>query len=64
MRLGLGRLRLAPEVFWRMTLPELRAAAGGLVPVPAILRRAELDALICQYPDDEDDEDGEEGGSR
>jgi uncharacterized phage protein (TIGR02216 family) len=59
MALGLGRLKLEPRVFWRMTLPELKAAAaGGLVQAPEVLRRAELEALIRQYPDDED------GGSR
>jgi uncharacterized phage protein (TIGR02216 family) len=28
MQLGLGRLRLAPDAFWRMTLKELAAASG------------------------------------
>lgn len=32
MTLGLGTLRLAPETFWRMTLPELAAAARALRP--------------------------------
>jgi hypothetical protein len=41
-----------------MTLPELRAAAGGLMQMPAGLRRTELEALIRQYPDDDD------GGTR
>ena len=54
MALGLGRLRLEPKVFWGMTLPELKAAAAPLMQVPAGLRRAELEALIRQYPDDED----------
>jgi uncharacterized phage protein (TIGR02216 family) len=54
MALGLGQLKLDPGVFWRMTLPELRAAAGGPMQMPAGLRRSELEALIRQYPDDDD----------
>jgi|RhiMetdeSRZDD1v2_1073273.scaffolds.fasta_scaffold598326_2 uncharacterized phage protein (TIGR02216 family) len=55
MALGLGQLKIAPEVFWRMTLPELKAAAaGGLMQVKAAIGRAELEALIRQYPDDDD----------
>jgi uncharacterized phage protein (TIGR02216 family) len=53
MAVGLGRLKLAPDVFWRMTLPELRAAAGGLARSTRALGRAELEALIRQYPDDD-----------
>lgn len=29
MEVGLGRLRLGPRDFWRLTLPELAAAARG-----------------------------------
>ena len=59
MALGLGLLRLDPQMFWRMTPKELKAAAAGVVlPVPPGLARTELEALIRQYPDDED------GGSR
>jgi uncharacterized phage protein (TIGR02216 family) len=53
MALGLGQLQLAPDVFWRMTLPELKAAAGGLKRVQPALGRSELEALIRQYPDDD-----------
>lgn len=54
MAFGLGVLRLSPEAFWAMSLPELRAAinghrgqAGG----PAAPTRAGLAALIARYPD-------------
>lgn len=54
MEIGLGRLRLAPQDFWRMTLAELAAAARGAglaqVQVSAI-RRAELEALTRRFPD-------------
>jgi uncharacterized phage protein (TIGR02216 family) len=29
MKIGLGHLRLRPDDFWRMTLPEFLAAAEG-----------------------------------
>ncbi|MFG1295038.1 rcc01693 family protein [Xanthobacter variabilis] len=52
MGLGLGILRLPPEDFWRMTPRELAAAAGGLAPrPPAVLRRADLAALMARFPD-------------
>jgi uncharacterized phage protein (TIGR02216 family) len=53
MALGLGRLKLTPEVFWRMTLPELMAAAGALDRAAPALRRRDLEGLIRQYPDDD-----------
>ena len=46
---GLGRLRLAPEVFWRMTPRELTALAGPAAAPP--LRRDELAALMRRFPD-------------
>jgi uncharacterized phage protein (TIGR02216 family) len=50
MSLGLRRFRLAPDVFWRLSLPEWRAL---IVPprraVP--LARAELEDLMTRYPD-------------
>lgn len=56
MRLGLGALRLPPEVFWSMTPVELHRALEGA----GILRtgggggwmdRRTLAALMAQYPD-------------
>lgn len=52
MTLGLGRLRLTPEIFWRMTLPELAAAARALQPVRSnSIDRTGLQKLIQAYPD-------------
>lgn len=55
MTLGLGTLRLAPDVFWRTTLPELAAAARALRPeAKAPMGRGELARLMLQYPDEKD----------
>lgn len=52
MTLGLGTLRLAPETFWRMTLPELAAAARAVRPrVRAAMRRGELASMMARFPD-------------
>ncbi|TVQ55951.1 MAG: phage tail assembly chaperone [Rhodobacteraceae bacterium] len=52
MRLGLGRLGLAPATFWEMTPVELRRAAEGRFGVaPAPLGRAGLQALMARHPD-------------
>ncbi|MFN3935578.1 rcc01693 family protein [Parvibaculum sp.] len=52
MSLGLGQLRLTPETFWRMTLPELAAAARALRPAHAVpIRQADFAALVARYPD-------------
>ena len=52
MALGLGALRLAPDIFWRLTLPELAAAARVLQPAgDAAMGRSALDRLIVRYPD-------------
>ncbi|MEC9433030.1 MAG: rcc01693 family protein [Pseudomonadota bacterium] len=53
MRLGLGALRLPPDVFWGMTPRELRAAAdpdGGAKPVKP-MARIDLAALAARFPD-------------
>ncbi len=54
MTAGLGLLRMPPQVFWNMTVPELTAALGGLeglgAPAPAPAR-GELDALMQRFPD-------------
>lgn len=54
MTLGLGRLRLPPEIFWRLTLPELAAAARALQPPRRnSIERASLQRLMQDYPDAE-----------
>ncbi len=59
MELGLGSLRLPPERFWQMTLPELSAAARSLQPQrPATLSRGTLDEMMQLHPDKEDDHEG------
>lgn len=52
MSLGLGTLRMPPEIFWRMTLPELAAAARAMRPdVQKAMGREEFDGLMIRYPD-------------
>lgn len=52
MTLGLGQLRLPPEIFWRLTLPELAAAARALQPKDALpMSRSDIARLMTQYPD-------------
>lgn len=53
MTLGLGQLRLTPDIFWRMTLPELAAAARALQPQHLVnaMKRADLTRLMQDYPD-------------
>ncbi len=50
MRAGLGGLRLAPEVFWRLTPAELRLMLGLEAAAP-MLTRARLEELAAAYPD-------------
>lgn len=60
MRVGLGLLRLPPEVFWGMTPCELARALEGAGVVPfggSTLRRGDLDALIAKFPDAEEGRD-------
>jgi uncharacterized phage protein (TIGR02216 family) len=57
LQLGIGRLRLSPEQFWRSTLRELVLAAG-LVPSPNFksggpLLRQSLFEMMENYPDAE-----------
>lgn len=53
MEIGLGHLRLAPDQFWRMTLPELAAAARGLGRGrEAAPGRADFEALAKRFPDE------------
>ncbi|MEQ8267647.1 MAG: phage tail assembly chaperone [Parvibaculum sp.] len=53
MTLGLGTLRLPPDIFWRLTLPELAAAARAVRPRDGgrPMTRDELERLACLYPD-------------
>jgi uncharacterized phage protein (TIGR02216 family) len=50
MRLGLLRLGLAPEVFWRLTPLELKIMLGAEGTAPA-LTRARLEELAAAFPD-------------
>jgi uncharacterized phage protein (TIGR02216 family) len=54
MRFGLGVLRLPPDRFWAMTLPEFRAALAGAAGASTggmALSREGLEALIARFPD-------------
>jgi uncharacterized phage protein (TIGR02216 family) len=54
MEAGLGLLRLAPDVFWRMTPRELDAALRGAFGATARqmpMGRADLAALMAAHPD-------------
>ena len=50
MRAGLGRLRLSPDVFWRLTPAELALMLGDPEAVPP-LNRARLEELARAWPD-------------
>lgn len=50
MAIGLGQLRLSPEVFWSMTPRELAACTGGLASTVPMTREA-LERLAAQHPD-------------
>ncbi len=50
MRLGIGRLRLAPETFWAMSPREFAAALDG-AGVAAPVGRAQLGQLMAKFPD-------------
>lgn len=63
MTLGLGTLRLAPETFWRMTLPELAAAARAVRPERQVpMRRGELASMMARFPDGKDVDGPHEAG--
>lgn len=56
MRLGLGTLGLAPDVFWAMTPVELqRALEGAGIIAPGgrsgWMQRGALEALMARFPD-------------
>lgn len=47
-------MRLSPETFWAMSLPEWRAAVAGFTRNHARtspLSRAEFDAMMTRFPD-------------
>ena len=50
MTLGLSRLRLSPDVFWNLSLPEL-AAMARTFGEPAGLSRREVEGLMQRFPD-------------
>ena len=56
MRLGLGTLRLPPELFWAMTPVELQRALEGAGVLArggggAWMSRGALEALMARFPD-------------
>lgn len=51
MRIGLGHLRLSPEVFWAATPAELMVLMGH-DPSAQPMTREGLAALMAAYPDD------------
>ncbi|MEA2884109.1 MAG: hypothetical protein QOH32_3365 [Bradyrhizobium sp.] len=54
MQFGFGVLHLAPDAFWRMTPRELAQAIVGVRgPTVMPMARAELDALMRRFPDQE-----------
>jgi uncharacterized phage protein (TIGR02216 family) len=60
MRLGLGRLGLTPDAFWRLTPVELMTMLGaGDAAGPCT--RARLEELARAYPDTEGEGDGFRG---
>lgn len=52
MTLGLGRLRLNPDVFWALTPKELLLMAGGVAQYREAMGRDGLAALLDRFPDD------------
>jgi uncharacterized phage protein (TIGR02216 family) len=50
IRFGLGRLRLAPETFWALSLPELAALIGAETH-PGHATRNDLEDLMARFPD-------------
>lgn len=49
MAIGLHRLRLSPDTFWRMTPREFAAALGARTPQTPSLER--FRALMASFPD-------------
>ena len=53
MRLGLGALRLEPQVFWALTPMELATMAGVSPKDQKHLGRDWFNALFAAFPDEE-----------
>lgn len=59
MRLGLGHLRMRPDDFWRMTIPEFFAAVDGYLEAKGVRKgggvepptRAEVEAMFEKLKD-------------
>ena len=52
MTIGMGLLRLPPETFWRMTLPELSAAACVIGRENrSKIDRHQFEDLMTRFPD-------------
>ncbi len=51
LRLAVLRFGMTPEAFWRLSLSEWRALAGG--EAGETMGRAGLEALMGAYPDEE-----------
>ncbi|KGF67445.1 hypothetical protein LL06_22240 [Hoeflea sp. BAL378] len=60
IRFGLARLRLPPEMFWRLSLVELTALTGA-DDLPAMATRQGLEALMAQFPDLKDNKEPGDG---
>ncbi len=63
MRLGLGTLRLPPEVFWTMTPVELQRAleGAGILAIGGAgswMERAALEGLMERFPDNDKGSNG------
>ena len=52
LRLGVLRLGLTPEAFWRLSLAEWRALTRPAPGSDKPLTRIDLEALMALYPDD------------
>jgi uncharacterized phage protein (TIGR02216 family) len=54
LALGLGRLRLTPDIFWSLTPKELILMAGGNVEASGALTAVALSDLMRRFPDEAD----------
>lgn len=53
MALGFGLLRLSPDAFWSLTMPELAAALRGASgQIGGIGEMPDLSALMSLFPDE------------
>ena len=56
MRLGIGDLRLSPDVFWSMTPAELMLMAGDDPRMAGAQTREGLSQMMAMFPDKDDHE--------